>query len=272
MLEAILNYPFMQRALIVGLLVTASSAVLGVSLVLKRYSMIGDGLSHVAFGALSIATALNMAPMQVTVPIVIVTAFFLLRMNEKSKIGGEAAVALVSTGSLAIGVIAVSLSKGMNAEVYNYMFGSILAMSKEDVILSAVLSSGIMLLFIIFYNRIFAVTFDESFAVATGTRTELYNMLIAVLTAVTIVVGMRMMGAMLISALVIFPALSSMRVFKTFKSVTVSALIVSVSCFLIGFTASYLYDLPTGASIVVVNILVYLVFSATGFLKNRTKI
>jgi zinc transport system permease protein len=160
----------------------------------------------------------------------------------------------------------------MNAEVYNYMFGSILAMSKEDVILSAVLSSGIMLLFIIFYNRIFAVTFDESFAEATGTKTELYNMLIAVLTAVTIVVGMRMMGAMLISALVIFPALSSMRVFKTFKSVTVSALIVSVSCFLIGFSASYLYDLPTGASIVVVNILVYSVFSAIGFIKNRAKI
>ena len=272
MLEAILNYPFMQRALIAGLLVTASSAVLGVSLVLKRYSMIGDGLSHVAFGALSIATALNMAPMQVAVPVVIVTAFFLLRMNEKSKVGGEAAVALISTGALAVGVIAVSLSKGMNAEVYNYMFGSILAMSREDVILSAVLSSGIMLLFIIFYNRIFGVTFDEGFARATGTKTELYNMLIAVLTAVTIVVGMRMMGAMLISALVIFPALSSMRVFKTFKSVTVSALIVSVSCFLLGFAASYLYDLPTGASIVVVNILVYLAFAAIGFLKNRARI
>ncbi len=269
MLEAILNYPFMQRALIVGLLVTLSSAVLGVSLVLKKYSMIGDGLSHVAFGALSIATALNMAPMQVAVPVVIVTAFFLLRMNEKSKVGASSAVALISTGSLAVGVIAVSLSKGMNAEVYNYMFGSILAMSTGDVVLSAVLSSAVMLIFIVFYNRIFAVTFDENFAKATGTKTELYNMLIAVLTAVTIVIGMRMMGAMLISALIIFPALSSMRIFKTFKSVTVSAICVSVLCFLIGFSASYVYDLPTGASIVVANILVYVLFSVIGFIKNR---
>lgn len=268
-IEAIINYPFMQRALIAGLLVSAASALLGVTLVLKRYSMIGDGLSHVAFGALAIATALNMAPMQFTMPIVVITAVLLLRMNEKSKVRGDSAIALISTGALAVGVTAVSLSKGMNADVYNYMFGSILAMSRSDVILSVAVSVIIMVMFAVFYNRIFAVTFDEGFAQATGTRTGVYNMLIAVLTAVTIVVGMRMMGAMLISALVIFPALTSMRLFKTFKSVTVCSLIVSVVCFTAGLCISYIYNLPTGASIVIVNIISFALFSFIGAVKGK---
>ena len=190
-----LSYPFMQRALIVGILVSLCAALLGVSLVLKRYSMIGDGLSHVGFGALAIATALGWAPLAVTIPIVILAAFLLLRMSESSKIKGDAAIALISSSALAIGVITVSWSSGMNTDVNNYMFGSILAMSREDVVLSVVLSVLVLILFLVFYTRIFAVTFDETFAKATGVKAELYNMLLAFLTAVTIVLGMRMMGA-----------------------------------------------------------------------------
>ena len=205
-----LSYPFMQRALVVGILVSLCAALLGVSLVLKRYSMIGDGLSHVGFGSLAIATALGFAPLAFTIPVVVLAAFLLLRMNESSKIKGDAAIGLISSSALAIGVITVSWSSGMNTDVNNYMFGSILAMSDEDVVLSVVLSIVVLILFVLYYNRIFAVTFDETFAKATGVRAEVYNMLLAFLTAVTTVLGMRMMGALLISSLLIFPALTSL--------------------------------------------------------------
>ena len=200
-----LSYPFMQRALVVGILVSLCAALLGVSLVLKRYSMIGDGLSHVGFGSLAIATALGFAPLAFTIPVVVLAAFLLLRMNESSKIKGDAAIGLISSSALAIGVITVSWSSGMNTDVNNYMFGSILAMSDEDVVLSVVLSIVVLILFVLYYNRIFAVTFDETFAKATGVRAEFYNMLLAFLTAITTVLGMRMMGALLISSLLIFP-------------------------------------------------------------------
>ena len=206
-----LSYDFIVRALIVGLLVSLCASLLGVSLVLKRYSMIGDGLSHVGFGALAIATAMNAAPLKVSVPVVVFAAFMLLRISENSKIKGDAAIALISTGSLAIGVIVISMTTGMNTDVCNYMFGSILAMSKDDVFLSISLSIIVLILFVVFYHKIFAVTFDENFAKATGTNTGVYNMLIAFLTAITIVLGMRMMGALLISSLIIFPSLTSMR-------------------------------------------------------------
>ena len=182
-----LSYPFMQRALVVGILVSLCAALLGVSLVLKRYSMIGDGLSHVGFGSLAIATALGFAPLAFTIPVVVLAAFLLLRMNESSKIKGDAAIGLISSSALAIGVITVSWSSGMNTDVNNYMFGSILAMSDEDVVLSVVLSIVVLLLFVLYYNRIFAVTFDETFAKATGVRAEVYNMLLAFLTAITTV-------------------------------------------------------------------------------------
>ena len=191
-----LSYPFMQRALVVGILVSLCAALLGVSLVLKRYSMIGDGLSHVGFGSLAIATALGFAPLAFTIPVVVLAAFLLLRMNESSKIKGDAAIGLISSSALAIGVITVSWSSGMNTDVNNYMFGSILAMSDEDVVLSVVLSIVVLILFVLYYNRIFAVTFDETFAKATGVRAEVYNMLLAFLTAITTVLGMRMMGAL----------------------------------------------------------------------------
>ncbi|MDY3928371.1 MAG: metal ABC transporter permease [Clostridia bacterium] len=264
-----MSYPFMMRAVVVGILVSLCAALLGVCLVLRKLSMIGDGLSHVGFGALAIASALSLSPLKVTIPIVIAAAFLLLRLSENSKIKGDSAIAIISTGALAIGVMIISLSNNSNTDLNSYLFGSILAMSNEDMILSIVLSVIVLILFILFYNKIFAVTFDEAFARATGINTEIFNVLIAVLTAVTIVVGMRMMGAMLISSLIIFPAITSMRIFKTFKPVTICSAILSVVCFLIGITISYLYAAPTGASIVVVNIAVLLIFAIVGKILKR---
>lgn len=259
-----LSYHFMQRALIVGVLVSLCAALLGVSLVLKRYSMIGDGLSHVGFGALAIASALNLAPLAVAVPTVIVAAVLLLRLSRNSRVKGDAAIAIISSSALAIGVISVSLTTGMNTEVSSYMFGSILSLSRSDAVLSVLLSAAVLLLFVLFYPRIFAVTFDENFSRATGTRTGVYNTLLAVLTAVTVVLGMRMMGALLISSLIIFPALSAMRLCRSFKAVILSAAIISVLCFLAGVMASYFLETPTGASIVVANLLVFAILSLSG--------
>jgi zinc transport system permease protein len=264
------SYTFLVRAVIVGLLVSLCASLLGVSLVLKRYSMIGDGLSHVGFGALALATALNLAPLAVSVPIVVLAAFLLLRLSENSAIKGDAGIALISTASLALGVVVISMTTGMNTDVCNYLFGSILAMSKTDVYLSVTLSIVVLTLFILFYHKIFAVTFDETFAKATGTKTGVYNMLIALLTAVTIVLGMRMMGALLISALIIFPALTSMRLCKRFRTVTISAAAVSVICFFIGVFFSYLYAIPTGASVVMVNIIAFCLFWLINSIKQRS--
>jgi len=269
-LTEMFSYTFMVRAMIVGLLVALCASLLGVSLVLKRYSMIGDGLSHVGFGALAIATAMNAAPLMVSIPVVVLAAFLLLRVSENSKIKGDAAIALISTSALAIGVLVISMTTGMNTDVCNYMFGSILAMSKGDVQISIILSVIVLGLFIIFYNRIFAVTFDENFAKATGTKTNLYNMLIAFLTAITIVLGMRMMGALLISSLIIFPALTSMRVCKKFSSVMINSAIISVGCFFVGILISYLYAAPTGASVVAVNIVMFCIYSVLGMLRRLT--
>ena len=205
------SYPFMVRAILVGVMVALCSALLGVSLVLKRYSMIGDGLSHVGFGALAIAAAANVAPLIFAIPVVVLAAVLLLRISGSSKIKGDAAIALISTSALAIGVMVISMMTGMNTDVYNYMFGSILAMSSSDVELSVILSAVVLVLFVLFYHKIFAITFDETFAMATGVKANLYNTLIAVLTAVTIVLGMRMMGALLISSLIIFPSVPFLR-------------------------------------------------------------
>ena len=261
-LSEMLSYPFMVRALFGGMLVSLCASLLGVSLVLKRYSMIGDGLSHVSFGALSIALAMGWSPLKVSIPVVVLAAFFLLRITENSRIKSDAAIAMISASSLAIGIIVTSLTTGMTTDVSSYMFGSILAMTKEDVMLSAVLCIIVLGLFVLCYNQVFAVTFDENFAKATGVNVSAYNMLISVLTAVTIVLGMRMMGAMLISSLVIFPCLTSMRVFKSFGSVVVSSGILSVLCFIIGMAASYQFSTPAGASVVVVNLLVFILFMA----------
>ncbi len=261
------SYGFMSRALVAGLLVALCAALLGVSLVLKRYSMIGDGLSHVGFGALSIAMALNLAPLAVSVPVVVVAAFFLLRLSENGKIQGDSAIAMVSSSALALGVIVTSLSGGMNADVHNYMFGSILAMSQGDMILSLVLSAVVLSVFVLLYHNIFAITFDEGFARATGANVKLYNMLLAFLTAITVVVGMRMMGAMLMSSLIIFPALTAMQLFKSFRGVVICASVSSMFCFLVGMVFSALFSVPAGASVVAVSLIVFLLFSIIAKIK-----
>ena len=269
LLQEIFSYGFLVRAILVGSLVALCAALLGVSLVLKRYSMIGDGLSHVGFGALAVATALGMAPMAVTIPVVVLAAFLLLRLSSTGRLKGDAAIAMISTGALAVGVIVLSLSTGMTSDVNNYLFGSMLAMSEGDVTLSLILGAAVLTLFLVFYRRIFAVTFDETFARATGTRAEGYNLLLAILTAVTVVLGMRMMGALLISSLMIFPALSAMRVFRSFRSVTVCSAVLAVCCFAAGMTASYALETPSGASVVAVNILAFGAFALAGRLLRR---
>lgn len=260
LLREIFSYPFMVRAFVVGTLVALCASLLGVSLVLKRYSMIGDGLSHVGFGALAIATALNAAPLAVSIPIVVLAAFLLLRISESSKIKGDAAIALISTGALAVGIMIVSMTTGMNTDVCNYLFGSILGMSKSDVRLSIGLCIVVLVLFALFYHRIFAVTFDETFARATGTNAGLYNMLIALLTALVIVLGMRMMGSLLISSLIVFPSLTSMRLCKSFKAVILNSAIISIVCLWAGLVISYVYATPTGASIVICNIGIFVIY------------
>ncbi len=258
--NAFLSYSFLRNALIVGVLVSLCCALLGVSLVLKRYSMIGDGLSHVGFGAMAVALALNLAPLYVAIPATVISAFLLLKVNEKSRLFGDSAIALISTSSVAIGVMIVSMTKGITTDISNYMFGSILVMTKADVALSIALSLLVLVLFVLFYNRIFAITFDESFAKATGTNTNLFNSFIAILTAITIVLGMRMMGAMLISSLIIFPALSSLKVCKSFGAVIILSAIISVVSFIFGLVLSFILDSPTGATVVVANLIIYLIF------------
>ena len=264
-------YDFIVRAVAVGIMVSVCASLLGVSLVLKRYSMIGDGLGHVAFGALCIAVAFNMAPLLVSVPVVIIAAVMLLRIRGNVRIKGDAAIAVISSSALAIGIIATSLTKGMNIDIYNYMFGSILAMSVQDVYLGIGLSAAVLLLFIFLYNIIFAITFDEDFARATGIKVDFFNTLIAVLTAVTIVVGMRIMGTLLISSLIVFPALTSMRLCSSFKSVVICSGIVSSICFFLGILFSYSFDIPVGASIVVLNLAAFVLFFITGSIKKHLK-
>lgn len=268
-ISAMFSYPFMQRAFLVGLLVSACASLLGVNLVLKRYSMIGDGLSHVGFGALAAASALQLAPLALAVPVVMLAAVLLIRLGDGGKLKGDAAIAMISTGALAVGVMIVSLTTGMNADLNSYMFGSILAMRREDVALSVLLSLAVLVLYVLFYDKIFAVTFDETFARATGVRTGACNMLLAILTAVTVVLGMRMMGALLISSLIIFPALTAMRVCRHYRSVIFCALGVSLSGFLLGMTISFLYATPVGAGIVVTDIVLYCIFCGIGALRKH---
>lgn len=265
------SYPFLVRAMVVGLLVSLCCAMLGVSLVLKRYSMIGDGLSNVGFGALAVASVLNVAPLSFAIPVVVAAAFFLLRMNKNSLIKGDAAIALVSTGSLSIGVLVMSLTTGMNLDVCNYMFGSILAMTQSDVYLSMVLSALVLLLFILFYHKMFAITFDETFAKATGIRVGFYKMLLAVLTALTITLGMRLMGTLLISSLIVFPALTAMRLCRSFKWVMIHSIFISFICFFLGLVMSYLAATPPGASVVAMNIVMFFIYSLLSFVSKGVK-
>lgn len=257
-----MSFAFIQRATLVGILVSLCAALLGVSLVLKRYAMIGDGLSHVGFGILTIATAFGVsAPLYIAIPGVVVAAILLLKIGDDSKIKADSAIALISSTALALGVAVTSLTTGMNTDVCNFMFGSILAMNMSDVYLSVAVSLIVAVLFIIYYRKLFAITFDEEFSKAVGLNVKWYTNLIAILTAVVIVVGMRMMGTMLISSIIIFPALTSMRLFKSFKKVVISSSIVSIFSFLVGLYISYAYNISTGATIVLVNVVMFLIFT-----------
>ena len=260
------SYPFMQRALIAGVLVSLCAALLGVSLVLKRYSMIGDGLSHVSFGALAIAVALGVTPLWFSIPVVILAAFLLLRVADDPRWNSDAAIAVMSASSLAVGILVISLTTGMTTDVDNYMFGSVLAMTKTDVALAVALCAAVLVLFILFYHKLFAITFDENFSRATGLKVSRYNTLLAILTALTIVLGMRMMGAMLISSLVIFPALTAMRLFRSFRGVVVCAAVTSVVCFCTGLTISFAFSTPVGATVVAANLTLFLLSCLFRFL------
>lgn len=264
------QYPFVRYAMIVGILISLCSSLLGVTLVLKRFSFIGDGLSHVAFGAMAVASVLNFTNnMLFILPVTIICAILLLRTGQNTKIKGDAAIAMISVGALAIGYLLMNIfatGPNLSGDVCSTLFGStsILTLKLEDVQLCVVLSIVVIVLFILFYNKIFCVTFDETFAKATGIKAECYNLLIAVITAVIIVLAMNLVGSLLISALVIFPALSAMRIFKTFLSVTVCSVILSVFCAVTGMLLSILAGTPVGSTIVAMDIVAFLVCCMIG--------
>ncbi len=266
-----LEYPFVRYAIIVGTLISLCSSLLGVTLVLKRFSFIGDGLSHVAFGAMAIAAVVGLTDdILIVLPITVISAILLLTGGSKRKIKGDAAVAMISVGALAIGYLIMNIfggsSSNLSGDVCTVLFGStsILTLTETEVIISAILSALVVIAFIVFYNKIFSVTFDESFAVATGTKTNIYNLIIAVIIAIIIVLAMNLVGSLLISALIIFPALSSMRVFKSFRSVTICSAVLSVVSSLLGLLVSILAGTPVGSTIVAAEILIFIVFAVTG--------
>lgn len=266
----IFSYDFLIIPLIVGILVSLCAALLGSVLVLKRFSMIGDGLSHVGYGALCVAAAAGIAPLKIAIPVVIVAAFFLLRISRNSRINGDSAIALISGTAIAVGVLTVKLAGNVNIDVGSYMFGSIVAIDNSDVVISIALSAVVILMYLLMYNGIFSVTFDESFAKATGTKVSFYNTVVSILTAVTIVVGMRLMGAILISSLLIFPSLTAMRFFRSFRGVVMCSAVVSTLGFFIGFVGAYIFDTPTGASVVAINAICFIIFAVAGTIKQKT--
>ena len=268
-----LNFPFVQRAFVVGILVALCSSLLGVTLVLKRFSFIGDGLSHVAFGAMSVAAVLNLTNnMYLVLPVTVVAAILLLRTGKNTKIQGDAAVAMISVASLALGYLIMNIfkpSNNLSGDVCTTLFGSysILTLTPGEVWLCVGLSLAVIAAFFIFYNKIFAVTFDEAFAQAVGTHASVYNLVIAIIIAVIIVLAMNLVGSLLISALVIFPALSAMRVFKSFKSVTICSVIISVTCALAGLLISVPAGTPVGSTIVAADLLAFIGFYIVGKVK-----
>ena len=265
-----LQYPFVVYAVIVGCLIALCSSLLGVTLVLKRFSFIGDGLSHVAFGALAIASVLRISnQMLLILPITILSAILLLRTGQKTQIRGDAALAMISVGALAFGYLILNLfssSPNLTGDVCSTLFGStsILTLTGQEVIMCACLSLAVIVLFVFLYHRIFAVTFDEDFATATGMRADLYNLIIAVVIAVIIVVAMSLVGALLISALVVFPALSAMRLFRSFRSVTICSAVLSVACAFLGIAISILAGTPVGSTIVAIDVIAFAACWAAG--------
>lgn len=274
-LTAYFQYPFVRYALIVGVLIALCSSLLGVTLVLKRFSFIGDGLSHVAFGAMAIAAALNFTNnLLLVLPITIICAILLLRTGQNTKIKGDAAVAMISVGTLAIGYLIMNLfskSSNLAGDVCATLFGStsILTLTKTEVWICLILSVLVITVFMLFYHKIFAVTFDEDFSTATGVQAKTYNLMLAVIIAIVIVLAMNLVGALLISALVIFPALSAMRLFKSFKAVTICSVVISVVCAVLGIFISILAGTPVGSTIVAVYIAGFFIFNIAGFIARR---
>ena len=274
-LQMYFSYPFVRYALIVGVLIALCSSLLGVTLVLKRFSFIGDGLSHVAFGAMSVATVLGLTQeMLLVLPVTVISAILLLWTGSSKKIKGDAAVAMVSVGTMAIGYMVMNLSSNsvnVSGDVCTSLFGStaILTLSRTDLLLCSILSGVVVVLFILFYNRIFSVTFDENFAKAAGAHTNAMNLFIAVIIAVIIVVSMKLVGSLLVSALIIFPALAAMRVFKSFLSVTICSAVFSVVCTLIGILVSILYGTPVGSTIVCADMIGFMIFFVLGLKTGR---
>ena len=261
----IFKMPFMIRAFAAGILISLCAALLGVVLVLKHYSLIGHGLADVGFAAMSVAVALGYSPMAVSMPAVIIASFIIMAYSQKKGVSGDSALGIAAAASLSIGIIVVSSTKGFNIDVSAYMFGSILAMDSYDVILSTVLAIIVAGLFILFYNRIFLITVDETFASASGINVTLYQFLISFLTALTVVVGMKMMGTLLISSLVIIPAVTAKKISRSFKSLVINSSIISIICFILGMTASVVFYIPTGAGIVAVSVIFML---ATGIISD----
>lgn len=278
--NTIVNYfqfGFVQNAFVVGILISLCASLLGVTLVLKRLSFIGDGLSHMAFGAMAVAAVVGLTNnMIISLPVTVIAAIVLLNSGQKARIKGDAAIAMLSVGALAFGYLLMNLfptSSNVSADVCTTLFGSvlILTLSRAQVILCVVLSIVTILAFILFYNKIFAVTFDESFARATGVKTTLFNIIIAIMTAVIIVLAMNLVGSLLISALILFPALSAMRVFKSFKSVTISSVIISVVCATLGLLTAIVMGTPVGPTIVATDVLAFLCFFLIGLITSKTK-
>lgn len=268
------NLDIIFYPLIVGILISLTAAILGVVLVLKRYSMIGDGLSHVSFGVFAIIMAISPLITSLTsdlityiaIPIVMVVAYILLRIGESTKIKGDAAIGLISSAALAIGYFVGSLSEGFTKDINSMMFGSIVLANKKDFLIILPVCLIVILIFVFFYNRIFSVTFDEDFAKATGIKTKIYNMIFAFFTAITVVIGIKLMGALLISSLIILPALSAMQVFTKFKKVIIASSLISVFCFVVAFFA--FVNFSSASSIVIVNLIVFIIFSIIGFIKR----
>ena len=251
------QYAFMIRALIAGIAIALSASLLGVNLVLNRNSLIGDGLSHVAFGSMAISIAFNQEPLFISLIVSIISAYFILRVSKSTMMSGDAMIGIISSSALAIGVVAIQL-KGVSSDISSYMFGSILGVNQNDVIVSIAIALVVVIGFILSYQRLFAMTFDETFAKAVGQNTDLYHSLLAILTAVVVVFGMRLMGALLISGLIIFPTITAMRLFKSFKSVTITAAILGVVNFVVGLISAAYLTTPTGASVIIVNLIALL--------------
>lgn len=270
-----LQFPFVRYALIVGVLIALCSSIFGVTLVLKRYSYIGDGLSHVAFGAMAVAGIVGLTDnMVIVLPVTIICAILLLRVGQNAQIKGDALVAMISVGSLAVGYLLLNIfstSSNLSGDVCATLFGStsILTLTGTQVWICLALSVLAIVSYTLLYNRIFAVTFDENFAKATGTKVEIYNLIIAVIIAVIIVLAMNLVGSLLISALVIFPALSAMRIFKSFKSVVICSSVISVVCAVFGILTSVVYGTPVGSTVVAADIAVFLVFLLIGKFAGR---